>query len=243
MPRAAATYRVLIRQVAGAIILNGTNQYVNLSNTGPISTTTGPFTVSARFRRTAFPGVIAVLGDRAVGALQHFQINVNSAYRDTSVCTTSGGGTGILPVTPRPIFGWEDSTIRYDGVNVTLFRKGQIYFQTARTGTVSAPAGSMAIGSGNGSARFWQGLVCELRFWARALTDLECLRVFQGVNDSAIRTGLAGEWNLSSDVDDSVGTNDGTAVNSPTFTSTDVPYSLRDPVSGRVASTNRTLIT
>lgn len=239
MPRSTITNRPLIRSFLGALVLSGSPQYVNLGNTGPIATATGSFTLSAWFKRLNNTGVIAVVGDRGSGSIQRFTINFNSPYRSVPTISTSGGGTALTVLEPYPSFQWQHGMLRFDGVNGTTFRMGQLETQQARTGTVTAPTGDMAIGSGNNSGRYWVGMISEVKFWERALSDEECAAVYQGRNDAGIREGMTGEWLLADDVDDTFGTNNGTAVGSPTFNSTDMPFANRVSSAGRVPESER----
>lgn len=242
MARIPNTSRILIKQSLGAIVLNGTSQYVDLGNLGPISTLTGAFTLAGWFKKTSL-GTQSVVGDRGVGAIQRFNLTFNTAYRSTTSITTSGGGTGLTLLSAYPLYGWEHNVLKYDTANSAFFRKGVKESSAPRAGTVSAPTGNMAIGSGNGGVRFWAGLIADVKLWGRALSDAECFDIYANRDDTDIRSGMIGEWKLSSDANDTFGSNNGTAVASPTFTTTDVPFGARTLASNRVLSSGRTLIT
>ena len=158
--------------------------------------------------------------------------------------TLDTGGVAIGTVfPPYPQFQWIHYIMRYDLSTKSTFRNGQPEISIASSGAVTPPVGNMAIGNGNGLLRYWPGPVCEVQYWDRAISDTECADVYAGVNNSGIRTALSSEWLLASNGNDTTGTNNGTLVGSPTFTSTDVPFSLRVAATGRVAASNRTVIT
>lgn len=76
------------------------------------------------------------------------------------------------------------------------------------------------------------GKLAEIAIWSTDLTDAEILELAEGtLSDSIQATDLGAYWKLKSDAKDSVGSNDLTLHNAPTWDSTDSPPVFNYPIS------------
>lgn len=223
--------------------LNGTTDYVDLGALGAVAAGTAAFTVSCYFMRDRLTGLTAMLGDANNAAQNHFNFQVNGPGRKLlSTLITTVGAKALVGLANIPMFQHCHGILTYDGATITFYYNGNFDNSTTHTGTILASTSGMQIGSGSapvgGLLRFFGSRIGEMRYWTRALSATEAHDlVYDNRLDAAMLTGLAGEWLLVSNANDtSGGGNNGTIVGA-TFDSVNVPLTDRVPTT-RTASTD-----
>lgn len=248
MPRTIVTTMKYIRTVPGSVVLNGIDQYFTLGNAGPSAQELTSFSMCGWVKRDKTTGITALFGNNNNASQTNFNFQIQGANRKalTTIVTNIG---------PRPLVGvnniglgtWTHMGLNYDGANINWYINGFFDNTTTHSGTIAAATTGTLIGTSSapigGVYRFLGGYMCELRFWnSRVLTANDFSLLAAGTPDSSLRTGLANEWNLYTDGNDTLGVNNGTPVGSPTYTSLEVPCKDRSTVNNRVPVDSRTFI-
>lgn len=248
MPRALASRRIQLRTISQVIRFNGVSDSVSLGTLGAIAQTPAAFTLFARFKREALPAIMAMVGDLNNSAQNHVNFQVSPARKLLTTLITTAGAKPLVGTNTVPFFAWCDGSFSYDGTTLRFYLNGLADNTTTHSGTVTASTAGMALGNGSapigGALRYFLGGMCDVRFWTRALTQLENEDLhFNGRNDASIREGLAGEWLLAGNGNDTSGGGNNGTVNGSTYDSNDVPVKVRSMASSRVLASARLVTT
>lgn len=248
MARSAVTFRRYLRTVPGSLLLDGVAQFLDLGNAGPVSQALTSFSMALWQKREKFLGITANFGNNNNAAQTNFNFQTQAAGRKLlTTIVTNNGAKALVGSNNISGYVWYHLVLTYDGANINWYVNGQFDSTTTHTGTVAAATTGTNIGTGSapvgGAFRYFGGYQCEHQFWnSRVLTASDVALLAAGTPDSSLRTGLASEWLLYTNGNDSVGSNNATASGSPVFSSTEVPVKNRTLVSNRVATNGRTVI-
>lgn len=251
MPRSLTTGRTFIRLVSGTAIFNGLTSQIDLGASGQIASATAAFTVACYFKRDAITqstALAAMVGDNNNSAQNHWNFQVQGPGRKLlSTLITTVGAKALVGVRNISQGNWFHGALTYDGASITFYLCGVADNMTTHTGTIIASTAGMFIGNGSapigGVYRKWNSRIAEVKYWDRALSSTEIADLyFSSRDDSSIRTGLKGEWLLSSNANDSSGLGNNGTTTAVSFDASDVPFQLRSAVSGRVPVSDRSII-
>ncbi len=246
MPRALASRRIQLRTISQVIRLNGVSDSVSLGALGAIAQTPAAFTLFARFKREALPAIMAMVGDLNNAAQNHVNFQVGTARKLLTTLITTAGQRALVGTNTVPYFVWNDASFSYDGTTLRFYLNGLADNTITHSGTINASTSGMALGTGSapigGALRYFLGGMCDVRFWTRVITPKENEDLhFDGRNDTSMREGLAGEWLLAGDGNDTSGGGNNGTVNGSTFDSNDVPVKVRSMASPRSVASQRSV--
>lgn len=167
---------------AGCVLLNGTNQYVNLNfKDPPADGSTGAWTIEAVFDNIGNTAVaILAANDNPWSSGTGLMIAVNSTAQNTSYPTAAVGFTGgmaVLGLGQIEANGVYHLALVYAGTTantLTLYVNGVQQQTVATSGTYRAAAQNMCVGfklANSGAADYCNGYFANVAFYNKALTS------------------------------------------------------------------------
>ena len=201
----------------GAVILNGTSEYIDCGNGASLQIGATSMTYTAWVKSNGGDG-------------EYIISKRNSSEGSYSLYMTSNDiqffvGTQAATITTSAIVNnglWHHVAAVYeytgaDDANVYLYIDGvlEVTDTSIDTDTNFADDQNLYIGwrvTGS-STHYWDGNICNVGFWSGALTQAQIKSImwknYAGLLDSE-KTNLVSWWNLSADANDSHGSNNGT---------------------------------
>ncbi len=185
---------------AGAANFDGTNDYISLGDPAGLKIT-GQITLSAWVKPDAVNGLRNIINkghDTTSSPNGEITLRINGgAYQggywsNSSTVIASGNATGLNSAT-NDIGVWTHIAIVWDGTTWRLYRNGsQIASAASTIGAVTVPAVGWAIGArGNGTERFFDGLIDEVRIYNRGLSPTEIISIYNNTLTNSVAT-----WSL-----------------------------------------------
>ncbi|MSR78390.1 MAG: LamG domain-containing protein, partial [Candidatus Omnitrophica bacterium] len=188
---------------------------------------TGAITVSAWYKATSFvsfAGIIQkfpetnngggfVLGFAHVSQGGIFRFDVSDGATNSIALSTSAA----------PIGSWHHVAVTYDQINAKYYMDGILDSTTAMTRTLAASTKVMQIAGSGATTAYWNGSVDDVTLWDRALSASEIASLVFTKNVpistelSGLQSGLVNYWTLENTANDVLGTNNGTEVGSPVY--------------------------
>lgn len=161
-----------------------------------------------------------------------FRVSSNSSGKIEWFHENSAGTNNIATSTAVQLANatWAHIAMVRDTANnvIKLYKNGAFVEDIAYTNEATGGSNAdFSIGR-NPVGEYWDGLIDEVRIWSDIRTAGEILANWK--KDVTGQASLVGYWKLNNAYTDATGTNNLTAVNTPTF-STDVPFSIYEAVS------------
>jgi hypothetical protein len=172
--------------LGGALAFDGIDDLVSFANGGPlIATQSAPFSVSAWFNLTNYsatePDIIQMRSDTA--APFHLLLSQNPAWDGVSLGAGIGPWVCMRTNVEPPLGIWHHVVMTFDGADAgavesfTIFVDG-VAQPIEATGGYGTQANETHIGTAEGGANQWTGLLDDLRIYNRTLTSAEVGRLF-----------------------------------------------------------------
>jgi hypothetical protein len=155
---------------SSAVYLDGTGDYLTVTNNMSEITTTGHFTMESWFKATAGGGFICARGN-AWGTGQV------ALSLDGTVGRLTAYGVGVAEIKDLNNFNltdglWHHMAGTYDGANLKLYIDGKLVNHSATTDSVGANTTAFQIGARGGSSTF-TGDIARVSVWKEALTGAQ----------------------------------------------------------------------
>ena len=177
--------RSLTGQPGESIEFNGSTGRINL---GPMDITTPTMSISLWFKADGFGTHDARLISKAAGTASsaHYwmvsTIRKNGQKRLRFRLKTDNGGTSTLIGNAALTAGqWTHVTATYDGLVMKLYQDGVEVGSLAKTGTIATSASvEVWIGANPDNARYFDGLIDDVRIYGEALDVTTILEIISG---------------------------------------------------------------
>ncbi len=189
--------RIIYGSFDYALKFDGVNDYVKLNNPSHLNFT-GAITLEAKVKINATDGLRNIIAHgHTLNPISEVFLRINNGRYEIG----SGNGTGYLTsyaIPQEDIGNWVHLTGVYDNQARTwrLYRNGILASSTPANVGALLVNDNWAIGArGNGTERFFNGEIDEVRIWNKARTQAE---IQADVNRplTGNESGLVGYWNL-----------------------------------------------
>lgn len=237
---------------AQVLYTNGSSDRVDLGNAGAICASVTAFSAACWFKREKPNALVAMMGDTNNAAQNHWNFQTNGSTSGVrkllTTIITNIGPKALVGNNYIPLHQWCHAGLSYDGSFIRFYFMGVIDNMTTHTGTVLASTSGMNLATGSapvgGTFRYYGGKLANEQYWDRTLSASEFYDLcYRGKNDSALRTNLQGEWNLSGNVNDTSGNANHGILTGGSYTSVDVPFKDRALADVRALGSARALAT
>ncbi|KRF42980.1 discoidin domain-containing protein [Paenibacillus sp. Soil787] len=162
-------------KINNGLSLNGTDAYIAASNL--VSTQQDNITMSAWVKwngATANSQFIVYNGNTATNG---YGIYLDHTNGDT-LSIMAGGKTNLSSQVVLPVGQWTQVTALRRNGTWMLYVNGSSVFITNRLTTPNVPSGVTTIGAAHNGMQFFKGMVDEVRFYNRALSDNEVRELY-----------------------------------------------------------------
>ncbi|MFA6486192.1 MAG: LamG domain-containing protein [Candidatus Magasanikbacteria bacterium] len=162
-----------------AIEFNGTNSYGYITDSDLLKPA-DQLTLEAWIKPEVNPGQSY---HTVIAKYTYFLLTVSPAG-DLRADITNASGTRVYFSAPNTITfsQWNHVVMTYDGAMIRLYANGVKVGEKAQTGNVSTVSSDVSIGSTNGSADMFKGLIDEAKIYKRVLSDIEIQDSFASMN-------------------------------------------------------------
>jgi hypothetical protein len=170
---------------AGALMFDGSNDYVALADNASFKPTTA-ITIEAWIKPNTLPGVAAIIIDHQ-SATPYYGYSfwmMPSGKLNFQTYTGAGPYTALAGNTALTLGSWHHVVAIYDGTVQSLYVDGKIDGSEAKSGTLTYTASvAPTIGSNySGTNYFFTGTIDALRLYSRALSAAEILSNYNSTN-------------------------------------------------------------
>jgi len=191
---------------------------------------TGNLTIAGWVKPESFPELMALAGKHLASGNQRsyvFYFFSNALYFDTWIDGTSGnpGCTGLSASVSLSVGTWYHLAVTKSGTSVKFYKDGAQVgtTQTCGNATIHNGTADFRIGTYNGTLIPYDGLVDDVRVWARELSGTEVANLYGSGDSFANGSDFKGWWKFNNTYNDSSGNgNTLSPGGSPSF-STEVP--------------------
>jgi prepilin-type N-terminal cleavage/methylation domain-containing protein len=172
--------------------LNGSNQYVDCGNNSSLNIT-NVITVEAWVKPAVSPQNL-LAGIYAGNYQAKLTVTPNSPYNKFSFRVYVGTDYYANGITSFDANKWYHVVGTYNGTDIKLYVDGSLDAVTPRTGTLSSLTGNYFIGRDEGgAARYFSGLIDEVRVYNRALTSAQIKSQYYADLNRLLTKGLINE--------------------------------------------------
>ena len=173
----------------GAIVFDGSNDYISISNNSLLSFGTNSFTINLWIRRISTSSntpIITTYNDYNSGYPSYFYkgiYNASNVY-DTGFTILTSSGNYITSLSAIPITNneWVNISITRSGNDITLYRNGSFYSTASSSGNNWSGTGRPTlIGGGVPSTTPLNGNIAQASIYNRALSAAEISQNFKAL--------------------------------------------------------------
>ncbi len=217
-------------KVGQAFSFDGSGDYAQAANPNSLPVGAAPRTVELWFKAPATPGESGLFQYGTASYAQMFGLitsgNAPGRLYFYGHSADLPANTVIQPDT------WYHGAVTYDGTTVKIYINGQLENSAAMTLNTAVDTNGITIGHRAGGS-FWTGQIDEPTLYDRALTDAEIAAIYNAGSAgkcyavcSTAPAGITNWWQAEGNMNDSVGSGNGSLGNGAAFAAGKVGQSL-----------------
>jgi hypothetical protein len=149
------------------LLLDGANDYVNISNSANLSNNSNSITLSAWIK----PNNIASSIGRIIGKLSvpYYGYALIQSSNDLLFQLYAGGSLIELHADNVVTTDWQFVTAVFDGSYVYIYRNGVQISNASKSGTINSGPNTIRLGSEYSNTQYFNGTIDEVRIYNRAI--------------------------------------------------------------------------
>ncbi|MES2779007.1 MAG: LamG-like jellyroll fold domain-containing protein [Bacteroidota bacterium] len=209
------------------IILNGTNQSVNVSSNGSLDFSGSMLTLEGWVNPSA-SGFKYIMSREQSSGISQFDLYMNPLGNIIFKLKTLSGTDSVVSTATIPVLSYSHVAGVYDGTNLILYINGEVAGTKLLSGTLMSSTNSLFIGQAfTGGTSFWGGSLDDVKIWDTARTENQIRMGIHTRSNNFSNTYLKGYWRMDEAngtyIADAAGNcNNGIINNAATFAASNV---------------------